>query len=272
MVTISVTTGGGGSAVEIRRKGNGFETVAFAPQSFVRKLHLPADNPADAAYIKAVLADKPLGYWPLNKPAGARRFLDRSGNSFHGYAMNRIVAGHAGPLFGNSRAVTLRRQGLYRCRAVTTSLRSRTISRSKPGFASATSAHQPNARVISATPGATDSKNSRMLGWAIEVSRQADQKGVFASCDSSAHHLRREGLRNRDSQCDGVGGSMGTRGRRLRPRQRGPVLSQRQTSEIGRRRQARQSWASLDRDRGWNDPQDEYWHGRLATWRFIRKP
>ena len=57
------------------------------------KLQLPADTPAETAYIKAVLADKPMGYWPLNEPAGCAKFLDRSGNGIHGYAMNKVDGG-----------------------------------------------------------------------------------------------------------------------------------------------------------------------------------
>ena len=53
-------------------EGGPVQAVAFAPQSFVRTLQPPTDTPAEAAYIKAVLADKPMGYWPLNEPAGSR--------------------------------------------------------------------------------------------------------------------------------------------------------------------------------------------------------
>ena len=95
-----------GLAVEIGRKGKQSEAVAFLPQSFARKLDTPARAAAaEAAYIKAVLADKPLGYWPLNEPVGTTKFLDRSGNGFHGYAINRVAAGQPGPLPDNSHAV-----------------------------------------------------------------------------------------------------------------------------------------------------------------------
>ena len=87
-----------GLAVEIGRKGARIDTVAFAPRSFTRRLDAPIDTAAEAAYINAVLADKPLGYWPLNEPAGVRTFLDRPGNGFRGFAMKTVVAGQPGPL------------------------------------------------------------------------------------------------------------------------------------------------------------------------------
>ncbi len=61
--------------------------------------------------MRAVLADKPLGYWPLDEPAYARRFLDRSGNGFHGTAMGTVNAGQDGPLPGRSRSVELDGRG-----------------------------------------------------------------------------------------------------------------------------------------------------------------
>jgi hypothetical protein len=69
------------------------------------------DAPAETAYINAVLADKPMGYWPLNEPAGAKKFFDRSGNSIHGFAVNNVVAGQPGPLPDNSRAIELNGDG-----------------------------------------------------------------------------------------------------------------------------------------------------------------
>ena len=84
-----------GFAVQVEPQGKEFEAVAFAPRSFARNLPVRTDSPADTAYIQAVLADKPLGYWPLNEPAGARKFLDRSGNGFHGYAVREVEAGTA---------------------------------------------------------------------------------------------------------------------------------------------------------------------------------
>jgi hypothetical protein len=95
-----------GVAVEIGRQERDFRAVAFAPQSFTRKLQRATDAPAETAYIQAVLADKPMGYWPLNEPAGARKFFDRSGNGVHGYAMSRVAAGQSGPLPGG-RAIQL---------------------------------------------------------------------------------------------------------------------------------------------------------------------
>jgi hypothetical protein len=96
-----------GAAVEIGRSSGKLQTIAFAPKPFTRRLQPATDLPAEAAYIKAVLADKPLGYWPLNEPAGARRFVDHSGHGIHGYAMGKVLAGEGGPLPGNSRAIEL---------------------------------------------------------------------------------------------------------------------------------------------------------------------
>jgi hypothetical protein len=100
-----------GKAVEIGRKGAEIKAVAFAPQAFARKLPRATDTPEETAYIKAVLADKPLGYWPLNEPAHSRLFRDRSGNAFHGCGMNRVAAGQSGPLGGDSRAIGLNGDG-----------------------------------------------------------------------------------------------------------------------------------------------------------------
>lgn len=96
-----------GKAVEVGSKGDQIEAVPFAPQSFTRKLHTATDMPAETAYINAVLADKPMGYWPLNEPAGAQKFLDHSGNNLHGYAMHKVLAGQPGPLSSASRAIEL---------------------------------------------------------------------------------------------------------------------------------------------------------------------
>jgi hypothetical protein len=99
-----------GSAVEILPAAARITTVAFAPQAFTRRLQLATDAPAEAAYIKAVLADRPMAYWPLNEPVGARRFQDHSGNGFHGYAMKKVQAGQSGPL-PDGRAILLRGDG-----------------------------------------------------------------------------------------------------------------------------------------------------------------
>jgi hypothetical protein len=104
-----------GSAVAIGQKGVGMKAVDFAPQSFLRKLPRAADNTADNraedAYIEAVLADGPMGYWPLNEPAGSRKFADRSGHGIHGFAMREVKAGQPGPFAGSSRAIALRGGG-----------------------------------------------------------------------------------------------------------------------------------------------------------------
>ena len=160
-----------GAAVEIGVKVEAIKAVAFAPQRFVRKLQPNAvDASAEAAYVKAVLADKPLGYWPLNEPAGARKFVDRSGNSFHGYAMSKVMAGERGPLAGNSRAVALDGNGyidvgrhdefaLKNDFSVEAWICGDSIGSTKA------------ARVVSAGPGVIDGKfTKRDCGWSFEAS------------------------------------------------------------------------------------------------------
>jgi hypothetical protein len=51
-----------------------------------------------------VLADKPLGYWPLNESSSERNVHDRSGNGFNGVAMRQVRLGEAGPFGDPSRA------------------------------------------------------------------------------------------------------------------------------------------------------------------------
>jgi hypothetical protein len=68
-------------------------------------------SPVEAAYMKAVLADKPMGYWPLNESAGARKILDRSGNAIDGFAMSKVTAGQPGPFGDGSRALALDGKG-----------------------------------------------------------------------------------------------------------------------------------------------------------------
>ncbi len=99
------------SAVRVDARSKTIVAVAFAPRSFVRTIGATAEPPAEKAYIDAVLADKPLGYWPLNEPARSRRFIDRSGNGFHGHAMAELFAGAGGPFSGRSRAVLLQGNG-----------------------------------------------------------------------------------------------------------------------------------------------------------------
>jgi hypothetical protein len=93
-----------GSAVAIERHDKPFESVAFAGQSFVRTLRVPTKTSAEAAYIRAVLADRPMGYWPLNEPAGSWKFADRSGHGFHGQTTGKVAARKADFLRGGSLA------------------------------------------------------------------------------------------------------------------------------------------------------------------------
>ena len=96
-----------GHAVEVAPKAEQFKEVAFVSEPFTRVLRVPTvDTPAEAAYIQAVLADRPMGYWPLNEPAGSRKFVDHSGHGVHGYAMNKVQAGQPGPISG-ARAIEL---------------------------------------------------------------------------------------------------------------------------------------------------------------------
>jgi hypothetical protein len=78
---------------------------------FARVVSTMADNAAEAAYIRAVLADRPLGYWPLNEPLRWRTFRDRSGHGYHGFAMNKVEAGQPGPFGGKARAVAFTGDG-----------------------------------------------------------------------------------------------------------------------------------------------------------------
>jgi hypothetical protein len=94
-----------GQAAEITRHSRGIKAVVFEAGSYTRRLRQASDVPAEAAYIEDVLADRPLGYWPLNEPARVTKFLDRSGNGFHGFAEGKVVSGQPGPLGAGSRAV-----------------------------------------------------------------------------------------------------------------------------------------------------------------------
>jgi hypothetical protein len=85
--------------------------VAFEPEHFARVLKSSNESPTEVAYRKAILADRPMAYWPLNEPAGTRLFHDRSGNGYHGVAMDNVIAGQAGPLGAQSRAVELKGDG-----------------------------------------------------------------------------------------------------------------------------------------------------------------
>ena len=72
-----------GCAVRIEPQGRKVVPVAFAPRSFTRTMSIAREGQWKA-YIDAVLADKPLGYWPLNEPKYSKRCADRSGHAFHG--------------------------------------------------------------------------------------------------------------------------------------------------------------------------------------------
>ncbi len=97
-----------GNAMKIDRKEQALTTIRYAPHLFARKMPDSSAQPlCETLYRKIVLADEPLGYWPLSEPAGSRKFTDLSGNGFHGYAMNKVSAGLPGPLGNNSRSLEL---------------------------------------------------------------------------------------------------------------------------------------------------------------------
>ncbi len=100
-----------GHAVRIGPDRGEFAPVDFAATGFVRQLQAPSEPDADADYIRVVLADKPLAYWPLNEPARSRRFADRSGNGFHGWAMGGVLAGQPGPLSSESLSAAMDGKG-----------------------------------------------------------------------------------------------------------------------------------------------------------------
>ncbi|MCD4727365.1 MAG: hypothetical protein K8R46_06880, partial [Pirellulales bacterium] len=100
-----------GQAVRIEPNSGKVTAVKFAFKGFVRNLRTEAGRKIEAAYVRGVLADKPLAYWPLNEPAQARRFMDHSGNGFHGRAVGEVQAGRPGPLSSESRSVEFDGQG-----------------------------------------------------------------------------------------------------------------------------------------------------------------
>ncbi len=100
-----------GQAVRIEPKSGKITTMDFAAKGFVRNLRIEAGRKIEAAYVRNVLADKPLAYWPLNEPAKERRFMDRSGNGFHGRAVGMVRSGRPGPLSSESRSVEFDGQG-----------------------------------------------------------------------------------------------------------------------------------------------------------------
>ncbi len=98
-----------GDAVQINPKEKKHVAVSFMPRRFVRKLSIWSQ--AETAYIDAVLADKPLAYWPLNERANAWEFADRAGHGFHGRTTIKITSGKQGPFGVRSHAVELDGRG-----------------------------------------------------------------------------------------------------------------------------------------------------------------
>ena len=111
-----------GQAVRIERQGRNTVPITFVSGSFVRKMNRSKEWPVETAYIEAVLADKPLGYWPLNEPRYSKRCADRSGNGFHGvpdmsdnfdlsdnavHGMPTGLPTQPGPMPGGSNAVAI---------------------------------------------------------------------------------------------------------------------------------------------------------------------
>jgi hypothetical protein len=99
-----------GNAVRIDPKSGNFVSVSYSPDRFA-EIRKGRHSREEEAYIQAVLADKPLGYWPLNEPAGSRKFFDRSVNGYHGSAMRTVLAGLDGPFPGPSQAVAFNGNG-----------------------------------------------------------------------------------------------------------------------------------------------------------------
>ena len=101
------TTVSEGNAIRVEAGKKMFSLVPYVSDRFVRRLTFPPDSQTDESYARVVLADKPLGYWPLNEPAYARKFLDRSGNDFHGRAIGDVRPGKPGPLSADSRSTAM---------------------------------------------------------------------------------------------------------------------------------------------------------------------
>ncbi len=96
-----------GHAVKVVADKMTISAAKFIPDRFVRRMNNQLDVRAENAYISSVLADEPLAYWPLNEPPSSRRFLDHSGNGFHGRAIGSLLAGRPGPLPGYSKSVEM---------------------------------------------------------------------------------------------------------------------------------------------------------------------
>ncbi len=94
-----------GHAVRIEPQNTKSVAIAFSRRLFARQISVPKEQQAEAAYRNAVLADKPLAYWPLNESKHSRRFIDWSGNGFDGSVMGDSFAVQSGPLSGKSNAV-----------------------------------------------------------------------------------------------------------------------------------------------------------------------
>jgi hypothetical protein len=96
-----------GAAVRVTSQGKAFQPIAFAPTAFVDTLTSPAASAIERSYIDAVLADRPLGYWPLNERSARSSFRDLSGHGFQGKAMHKVVCTRGGPLGADTNAVIL---------------------------------------------------------------------------------------------------------------------------------------------------------------------
>jgi hypothetical protein len=108
-----------GHAIEVGRAGETIEPVTFVPHSFIRTVRPVADAPAKTAYMKAVLADNPIGYWRLGESGGTMA-LDSANNPApphygiqNGMAgVGVTLGGAAGAIFGETdRAATFNGDG-----------------------------------------------------------------------------------------------------------------------------------------------------------------
>jgi hypothetical protein len=94
-----------GQSARIDADGKHLVNIHCNQKQFVRRLTAELDIRAEQQYIKTVLADRPVGYWPLNQPPRSRKFNDLSGNGLHGWARGEVRPGLPGPLPGSSFAV-----------------------------------------------------------------------------------------------------------------------------------------------------------------------
>jgi hypothetical protein len=102
-----------GQSGRIDANGKHVIEIPFSPQQFTRRLMSECNQHVERQYIQTILADKPLGYWPLNENVHAVKFHDISGNGHHGCMVGVVYAGQPGPL-ERSKAVEFGGNGYIR--------------------------------------------------------------------------------------------------------------------------------------------------------------